>query len=435
MGAVKNYMLLVFFALAMQTSTLKAGIANFDEYWKKRAEEAKEASREAYEPNPAKVTKHFNDEVHKSLEGGNSTRRNLGKNKGPCLATNPIDRCWRCDKNWAKNRKKLGGCALGFGRKTIGGKHGKYYRVTDPSDNDMVNPKAGTLRYGVIQDKPLWIIFAHDMVIRLSEELMVASNKTIDGRGVNVHIYNGAQITLQFVKNVIIHGIHIHDAKAGNGGMIRDSVDHYGFRSRSDGDGISIFGSTDIWIDHISLSNCEDGLIDAIMGSNAITISNCHFTKHNDVMLFGASDSYSGDSVMQITVAFNHFGRGLVQRMPRVRWGFVHVVNNDYTHWEMYAIGGSQHPTIISQGNRFVAPPDPACKEVTKRDYAVESVWKSWNWRSEGDLMLNGAFFVQSGNAIKTMNKQAVISAKPGRYVSRLTRFSGALNCVRGRPC
>ena len=81
-------------------------------------------------------------------------------------------------------------------------------------------------------------------------------------------------------------------------------------------------------------------------------------------MLLGASDSYSGDSVMQITVAFNHFGRGLVQRMPRVRWGFVHVVNNDYTHWEMYAIGGSQHPTIISQGNRFVAPSDPACKEV-----------------------------------------------------------------------
>ena len=65
MGAVKNYMLLVFFALAMQTSTPKAGIANFDEYWKKRAEEANEASREAYEPNPEKVAEHFNDEVHK----------------------------------------------------------------------------------------------------------------------------------------------------------------------------------------------------------------------------------------------------------------------------------------------------------------------------------------------------------------------------------
>jgi pectate lyase len=53
-----------------------------------------------------------------------------------------------------------------------------------------------------------------------------------------------------------------------------------------------------------------------------------------------------------------------VQRMPRCRWGFVHVVNNDYTHWLMYAIGGSQHPTIISEGNRFIAPPDLAAKEV-----------------------------------------------------------------------
>lgn len=82
------------------------------------------------------------------------------------------------------------------------------------------------------------------------------------------------------------------------------------------------------------------------------------------VMLFGASDSYQGDSIMQVTVAFNHFGKGLVQRMPRCRWGFFHVVNNDYTHWLMYAIGGSQHPTIISQGNRFIAPPNPAARQV-----------------------------------------------------------------------
>ena len=54
------------------------------------------------------------------------------------------------------------------------------------------------------------------------------------------------------------------------------------------------------------------------------------------VMLFGASDTFEGDKKMQVTVAFNHFGRGLVQRMPRCRWGFFHVVNNDYTHWLMY---------------------------------------------------------------------------------------------------
>ncbi|KAK8522939.1 hypothetical protein V6N12_056631 [Hibiscus sabdariffa] len=56
------------------------------------------------------------------------------------------------------------------------------------------------------------------------------------------------------------------------------------------------------------------------------------------LLLFGASDSYGEDEKMQITVALNHFGKGLVERMPRCRFGFIHVVNNDYTHWVMYAI-------------------------------------------------------------------------------------------------
>lgn len=132
------------------------------------------------------------------------------------------------------------------------------------------------------------------------------------------------------------------------------------------------------------------------------------------VMLFGASDGYSGDAIMQITVTFNHFGQGLTQRMPRCRWGFFHVVNNDYTHWLMYAIGGSQHPTILSQGNRFIAPP--------------ESVWKSWTWRSQGDLMMNGAFFVESGDPNFDFSNKYVIRAKHGAFVTRLTRFSGALS-------
>lgn len=219
----------------------------------------------------------------RALEGNNSTRRHLRKYSGPCLATNPIDRCWRCRKNWSKNRKRLAKCVLGFGRKTTGGRRGKYYIVTDASDHDLVNPKPGTLRHAAIQKRPLWIIFAHSMVIKLSEELLINSHKTIDARGANVHIAYGAGISIQFVKNVIIHGLHIHDIVSAGGGMIRDSVDHVGIRTRSDGDGISIFGSSNIWLDHLSMSNCQDGLIDVIQGSTAITISNGHFTHHNDV--------------------------------------------------------------------------------------------------------------------------------------------------------
>lgn len=65
-----------------------------------------------------------------------------------------------------------------------------------------------------------------------------------------------------------------------------------------------------------------------------------------------------------MTFAFNHFGRGLIQRMPRCRHGYFHVVNNDFTEWKMYAIGGSADPTINSQGNRYIAPPEADSKEV-----------------------------------------------------------------------
>ncbi|EXB63820.1 putative pectate lyase 7 [Morus notabilis] len=394
-------------------------IAEFDDYWKSRAEEARKDALQAYSPHPHEVTDQLNYDVQEALTAKNNTRRQLRgrKNKkgGPCMATNPIDRCWRCDPNWANNRKRLADCTLGFGRNTVGGKFGPYYIVTDPSDTDLINPKPGTLRHAVIQKKPLWIIFARSMIIRLSEELIMTGDKTIDARGANVRIAYGAGITIQFVKNVIIHNLHIHDIVASGGGNIRDSADHVGFRTKSDGDGISIFGSSNVWIDHVSMSNCQDGLIDAIMGSTAITISNCHFTHHNE----------SGFNSMH-TSKF----RGQI-------WGFFHVVNNDYTHWLMYAIGGSQHPTIISQGNRFIAPPNDAAKQVTKRDYAPESEWKNWQWRSEGDLLMNGAFFVQSGKRLskRRFSRLDMIKYKPGTFVTRLTRYAGTLLCGVGRPC
>ncbi|KAF2308600.1 hypothetical protein GH714_011194 [Hevea brasiliensis] len=379
--------------------------------------------------------------IDMGTENNNSSRRNLrqGKTlyKGPCHTTNPIDRCWRCRPNWDTRRKRLARCALGFGRRTTGGKAGEIYVVTDCTDDNVLEPKVGTLRHAVIQKEPLWIIFANDMNIKLSKELLVNNNKTIDGRGANVHIAYGAGITIQFVSNVIIHGLHIHHICAADGGMIRDSPDHFGIRTPSDGDGISIFGSTNIWIDHVSMSRCQDGLIDAIQGSTAITISNSHFTHHNDVILLGASDSFSGDQFMQVTVAFNHFGQGLVQRMPRCRWGFFHVVNNDYTHWQLYAIGGSMHPTIISQGNRFIAPDNLYLKEVTKRDYATEAEWRNWIWRSEGDLFMNGAYFVQSGQPnLKTRpNDEYMIHAMPGARATKMTRYAGALDCFPGQKC
>ncbi|KAI3760234.1 hypothetical protein L1987_50627 [Smallanthus sonchifolius] len=364
----------------------------------------------------------------------NSTeRRKLGFLS--CGTGNPMDDCWRCDRNWQRNRKRLADCAIGFGRNAVGGRDGRYYVITDPNDDDPVNPRPGTLRHAVIQDRPLWIIFKRDMVITLKQELLMNSFKTIDARGVNVHIANGGCITIQYITNVIIHGLHIHDCKPTGNAMVRSSPSHYGWRTMADGDAISIFGSSHIWVDHNSLSSCADGLVDAIMGSTAITISNNYFTHHNEVMLLGHSDTYDRDKMMQVTIAYNHFGEGLVQRMPRCRHGYFHVVNNDYTHWEMYAIGGSADPTINSQGNRYLAPTNPNAKEVTHR-VITSGRWRHWNWRSEGDLMLNGAFFIPSGTgAGASYARASSLSAKPSSFVGSLTSGSGALACRRGRQC
>ncbi|KAF7802940.1 pectate lyase-like [Senna tora] len=414
-------LLIATFAIAITIPCVEANIGQFDDYLREKAEQARRAALEAYEHDPFNVTSEFNMHVHLAMdEFNNGTRRALlaQKDKGPCMITNPIDRCWRCDKNWAKNRFKLAWCAKGFGRKTTGGLGGPIYVVTDNSD-DLVNPKPGTL----------------SMVIQLKGELLVTSNKTIDGRGANVQIKGGSGITLQYVNNVIIHGLRIKNIKSQKGGLIRDAVDHVGLRTRSDGDGISLFGATNVWIDHISMSNADDGLIDIIMASTGITISNCHLTKHNDVMLFGANDLHVGDKVMQVTVAFNFFGQGLTQRMPRCRFGWFHVVNNHYTHWQMHAIGGSSNPTILSQGNRYIAPNNPHAKMITYRHDTPESVWRKWQWTTEMDAFVNGAIFIPSGKPVSKAGIKNLIKPRPGVDVRKLTRYAGALNCKVGQPC
>jgi pectate lyase len=207
----------------------------------------------------------------------------LASRSSGCGTGNPIDDCWKCDPNWASHRQSLANCAIGFGRNAIGGKNGKIYVVTSPQDDNPANPSPGTLRYAVTRPGALWIIFARSMTIRLKNELMITSFKTIDGRGVTVQITGGAGLTIQYVSNIIVHGISIHDIQATGPARIMSSTSHVGNRGRADGDAISIFTSKNLWIDHCYLAKAADGLIDVIRGSTLITISNNYFTQHDKV--------------------------------------------------------------------------------------------------------------------------------------------------------
>ncbi|KAK1396525.1 Pectate lyase [Heracleum sosnowskyi] len=356
----------------------------------------------------------------------------VSKAQQSCGTGNPIDDCWKCDPNWSNNRQRLAECGIGFGQAAAGGKGGQIYVVTDSSDHDVANPTPGTLRHAVIQTEPLWIIFSANMQIKLKHELIVNSHKTIDGRGANIYITGGGCITLQYVSNVIIHNIHVYNCVPTGNTNIRSSPTHVGERGKSDGDGITIFGSRNIWIDHCALSHCTDGLIDVTMGSTAITISNNYFSHHDEVMLMGHDDHYMPDKGMQVTIAFNHFGQGLIQRMPRCRHGYFHVVNNDFTEWKMYAIGGSASPTINSQGNRYMAPSDPSAKEVTKRVDTEEGDWAGWNWRTDGDVLENGAYFVPSGQGLSNQYvKAASVEPKSAAMIDQLTSTAGVLGGPR----
>ncbi|KAF8666363.1 hypothetical protein HU200_053466 [Digitaria exilis] len=340
---------------------------------------------------------------------------------GGCDTGNPVDHCWRCDPNWANNRHRLADCAVGFGRDAMGGKNGKTYVVTDPRD-DPVNPSPGTLRYGLAQDEPLWITFATDMTITPKHNLAVTSYKTIDGRGAAVVVGEGGGcLELKDVNHVIVVGLTVRNCRPTrqpDGAM-------------SDGDGITVFRSTDVWIDHCTLEKCTDGLVDVTEGSTRVTLTNNLFRNHNKAVLLGHSDVFTQDKVMRVTVAFNRFGPGLVQRMPRCRLGLFHVINNDYVDWKLYAIGGSAAPTILSHGNRFLADKQ---KEITKRDDTSKSVWSSWTWVSEGDLMLNGAFFRSSGDGggpdVKTPS-----FAQSASLMSAMTASVGVLSCKKGSLC
>ncbi|KAL0319352.1 UNVERIFIED_CONTAM: putative pectate lyase 4 [Sesamum angustifolium] len=196
---------------------------------------------------------------------------------------NVIDKCWRTNPNWRGHLQQLAMCSIGYTGKMTNntGSDVTHYRVTDHSD-DALNPKPGTLRYGVTSIK----------------------------------------------------------GKVG----------------KVDGDAIRMLTSSKIWIDHNTLYDCKDGLIDVTRGSTSITISNNWFRFQDKVMLLGHNDGYRRDKNMRVTVAFNHFGPRCQQRMPRIPVGYAHVVNNLYLGWGSYALGGSMNPSIKSEANLFIAP-------------------------------------------------------------------------------
>jgi len=112
-------------------------------------------------------------------------------------------------------------------------------------------------------------------------------------------------------------------------------------------DSIAIHNATHVWIDHNRFADSRtrdelqpvyfghrfqvhDGLVDITNESDFVTVSWNQFATHDKTMLIGNSDSATADREhLRVTVHHNLFDN-TGQRMPRVRFGRVHVYNNVY---------------------------------------------------------------------------------------------------------
>jgi hypothetical protein len=124
---------------------------------------------------------------------------------------------------------------------------------------------------------------------------------------------------------------------------------------------MEIGGATNVFITKCTFYNSTDELCSIRSGSDKVTISWCKFyftTKldHAFAHLIGHNDNNAAQDQDKLNCTFHHnwYSTGIIERMPRVRFGKVHVYNNlfesDRTN---YVIGVGINSSILVEGCYF----------------------------------------------------------------------------------
>ena len=183
-----------------------------------------------------------------------------------------------------------------------------------------------------------------------NSRIYINSNKTILGNAASAELHGSFKIknvTNVIVRNIKVRGDGAHDA---------------------DGeDAIEVYNSTRVWLDHLDVVDGGDGNLDVRKASNYVTISWCKFsytsnsTAHKFSNLIGSSDSDTGDrGKLKVTLHHNYWAEGVSQRMPRARFGQIHVVNNYYrSTGNDYCIGAGYEADLLIENNVFEVTDNP----------------------------------------------------------------------------
>lgn len=174
--------------------------------------------------------------------------------------------------------------------------------------------------------------------ISCSGMLNVTSNKSILGNSGATIV--GCGLNVSRASNVIIRNLT--------------------FRDWND-DAINVQYSTRVWIDHNTFSNGYDGVVDIKRASDYVTVSWNRVFSHNKVMLLGHSDDNGAEDRGHLRVTYHHnYFDGTTQRHPRVRFGkVVHVYNNYYRSVSSYGVASTVEAGVLVEGNYFENTGDP----------------------------------------------------------------------------
>lgn len=211
--------------------------------------------------------------------------------------------------------------------------------------------------------------------------LTLASDKSILGKEPGVIIQGNIKISA--VSNVILRNLAVKGNKCGTYEECKAGDDAVNINNEAH----------HIWLDHVDVSDGQDGNCDISNGSDHVTITWSKFwysydKEHRFSNLIAGDDNLAIDKdKLRITYAYCWWADRVVERQPRGRAGKVHVVNNLYTSSATnYACGPGVDIQMLIENNVFKSA-GTAIKEFAGTPAAA---WKSvGNIGSANDMATN----------------------------------------------
>jgi pectate lyase len=137
-------------------------------------------------------------------------------------------------------------------------------------------------------------------------------------------------------------------------------------------------GAHHVWVDHCDVSDGSDGNLDVTDQADYVTISWTKFSYsrdrpggHHFSNLVGGGDGATTD-MGHLRVTYHHvwWADRAHERMPRVRYGQVHIFNSLYTAaGNNYCVGVGVYANVLTENNVFIGVSDP----INTTDYSNEA--------------------------------------------------------------